>query len=153
MLDPETDKRQRNNAASARFRAKKKLRDQALARTAQESVARLEMLERRCREQEMEIKWLRGITAAHLEKEGKGKQLRQIYEENGVQWVDGLQASLDSTSLSQGARLALTPVSLPPVPELQAPVVLPSSEGSVAEVLKRQLQAAQPRPTKRNRLA
>ncbi|KAI8847664.1 hypothetical protein BC829DRAFT_395975 [Chytridium lagenaria] len=41
------DKRKRNTAASARFRAKKKMREMALEQAAKESMAKSEMLERR----------------------------------------------------------------------------------------------------------
>lgn len=57
----EEDKRRRNTAASARFRQKKRLREQILERTAKEMTAKSEILEARARELEMEIKWLRGL--------------------------------------------------------------------------------------------
>ncbi|KAF9989512.1 hypothetical protein BGZ75_006059 [Mortierella antarctica] len=57
----EEDKRRRNTAASARFRQKKKLREQALEQTAREKTARAEALEGRVRELEMEVRWLRGL--------------------------------------------------------------------------------------------
>ncbi|KAG0316713.1 hypothetical protein BGZ99_006739 [Dissophora globulifera] len=57
----EEDKRRRNTAASARFRHKKKLREQALEQTAQEQTFRAEALEARVKELEMEVKWLRGL--------------------------------------------------------------------------------------------
>ncbi|KAF9116202.1 hypothetical protein BGX27_004309 [Mortierella sp. AM989] len=57
----EEDKRRRNTAASARFRYKKKLREQALEQTAKEQTARAEALEARVKELEMEVKWLRGL--------------------------------------------------------------------------------------------
>ncbi|KAF9955047.1 hypothetical protein BGZ72_004076 [Mortierella alpina] len=57
----EEDKRRRNTAASARFRQKKKLREQALEQTAREKTARAEALEARVRELEMEVRWLRGL--------------------------------------------------------------------------------------------
>ncbi|KAG0209199.1 hypothetical protein BGX28_010486 [Mortierella sp. GBA30] len=57
----EEDKRRRNTAASARFRQKKKLREQALEQTAREQTARAEALEGRVRELEMEVRWLRGL--------------------------------------------------------------------------------------------
>ncbi|KAJ1657668.1 hypothetical protein IWQ61_002962 [Dispira simplex] len=68
-LDPDTqsqlvgeeDKRRRNTAASARFRAKKKLREQAMERTAREMTAKAEALEQRVKELETEVKWLRGL--------------------------------------------------------------------------------------------
>ncbi|KAG0293740.1 hypothetical protein BGZ96_002382 [Linnemannia gamsii] len=57
----EEDKRRRNTAASARFRQKKKLREQALEQTAREQSVRAEQLENRVRELEMEVRWLRGL--------------------------------------------------------------------------------------------
>lgn len=57
----EEDKRRRNTAASARFRQKKKLREQALEQTAREQSIRAEQLENRVRELEMEVRWLRGL--------------------------------------------------------------------------------------------
>lgn len=55
------DKRRRNTAASARFRIKKKQREQALERTAKEMTEKSERLESRVKELEMEIKWLRSL--------------------------------------------------------------------------------------------
>ncbi|KAF9978627.1 hypothetical protein BGZ73_001279 [Actinomortierella ambigua] len=60
-LAAEEDKRRRNTAASARFRQKKRLREQALERTAKEMTLKSETLEARVKELEMEIKWLRGL--------------------------------------------------------------------------------------------
>ena len=60
-LAAEEDKRRRNTAASARFRHKKRLREQILEKTAKEMTTKSEMLEVRVRELEMEIKWLRGL--------------------------------------------------------------------------------------------
>ncbi|KAF9184661.1 hypothetical protein BGZ51_003204 [Haplosporangium sp. Z 767] len=57
----EEDKRRRNTAASARFRQKKKLREQALENTAREQTVRAETLENRVKELEMEVRWLRGL--------------------------------------------------------------------------------------------
>lgn len=57
----EEDKRRRNTAASARFRIKKKQREQTLERTAREMTQKTELLEGRVRELEMEVKWLRGL--------------------------------------------------------------------------------------------
>lgn len=57
----EEDKRKRNTAASARFRMKKKLREQALEQTAQEMTLKAEALEKRVIELEKEAKWLRAL--------------------------------------------------------------------------------------------
>ncbi|KAI8880259.1 hypothetical protein K501DRAFT_325101 [Backusella circina FSU 941] len=55
------DKRRRNTAASARFRMKKKLREQVLEKTAKEMTVKAETLEKRVNELEMEVKWLRAL--------------------------------------------------------------------------------------------
>ncbi|KAI9019482.1 hypothetical protein CLU79DRAFT_794374, partial [Phycomyces nitens] len=60
-LSVEDDKRRRNTAASARFRQKKKMREQALELTAKEMTAKTERLESRVKELEMEAKWLRAL--------------------------------------------------------------------------------------------
>ncbi|GAB5588627.1 hypothetical protein Unana1_03527 [Umbelopsis nana] len=64
----EEDKRRRNTAASARFRIKKKMREQALEQTAKEMTDKAERLEGRVKELELEIKWLRSIL---IEKESR----------------------------------------------------------------------------------
>ncbi|CAM0142395.1 hypothetical protein VKS41_002108 [Umbelopsis sp. WA50703] len=62
------DKRRRNTAASARFRVKKKQREQALERTAKEMTEKSDRLEARVKELELEIKWLRSLL---LEKDAR----------------------------------------------------------------------------------
>jgi hypothetical protein len=104
----ELDKRRRNTAASARFRARKKQREQALESTAKEMMCKTEILEKRikgelpCRafavkpinlvywqtsnnfsiltEYEMEIKWLRQLVTER----NNAKTLREIYQEVGI---------------------------------------------------------------------
>ncbi|ORX60256.1 hypothetical protein DM01DRAFT_1299940 [Hesseltinella vesiculosa] len=60
-ITPEDDKRRRNTAASARFRQKKKMREQALEQTAKDMSTKCDQLEKRVRELEMEAKWLRAL--------------------------------------------------------------------------------------------
>jgi len=57
----EEDKRRRNTLASARFRAKKKMREQALEKDHKEMLAKIEKMENRIKELELENKWLRGL--------------------------------------------------------------------------------------------
>lgn len=57
----EEDKRRRNTAASARFRIKKKQREQALEKAAKENAQRVDQLVERVKELEKENKWLRGL--------------------------------------------------------------------------------------------
>lgn len=57
----EEDKRRRNTAASARFRVKKKQREQALEKTAKDMSDKVQLLEARVNQLEMENKWLKGL--------------------------------------------------------------------------------------------
>ncbi|KAF2709298.1 hypothetical protein K504DRAFT_379119 [Pleomassaria siparia CBS 279.74] len=57
----EEDKRRRNTAASARFRVKKKQREQALEKTAKEMTDRVNMLESKIAQLETENAWLKGL--------------------------------------------------------------------------------------------
>ncbi|KAG2198888.1 hypothetical protein INT47_010293 [Mucor saturninus] len=57
----EEDKRKRNTAASARFRIKKKMREQSMEKTVREMTEKSSGLEDRVRELELEVKWLRGL--------------------------------------------------------------------------------------------
>jgi hypothetical protein len=71
----EEDKRRRNTAASARFRVKKKLREQALEKTSKEMSDRASALEKRLQELETENRWLKGLIT---EKDGEGS-IRERY--------------------------------------------------------------------------
>ncbi|KAI8357792.1 hypothetical protein BD560DRAFT_356603, partial [Blakeslea trispora] len=60
--DPtEEEKRKRNTAASARFRIKKKQREQTMERTVKEMTEKSASLESRVKELELEIKFLRNL--------------------------------------------------------------------------------------------
>jgi hypothetical protein len=71
-LAAEEDKRRRNTAASARFRVKKKQREQALEKQAKEMTEKVQMLEGKVQQLEMENKWLKGLIT---EKSG-GKEIK-----------------------------------------------------------------------------
>lgn len=60
-LAAEEDKRRRNTAASARFRVKKKQREQALEKQAKEMADKVSLLEGKVQQLEMENKWLKGL--------------------------------------------------------------------------------------------
>ncbi|KAH6663358.1 hypothetical protein B0J14DRAFT_276680 [Halenospora varia] len=60
-LAAEEDKRRRNTAASARFRVKKKQREQALERSAKEMGDKVAALEGRINQLETENKWLKNL--------------------------------------------------------------------------------------------
>lgn len=57
----EEDKRRRNTAASARFRVKKKQREQALEKSAKEMSDKVSALEGRINQLETENKWLKNL--------------------------------------------------------------------------------------------
>lgn len=57
----EEDKRRRNTAASARFRVKKKQREQALEKSAKEMTDKVSTLESRVSQLETENKWLKNL--------------------------------------------------------------------------------------------
>ncbi|KPM44985.1 hypothetical protein AK830_g1539 [Neonectria ditissima] len=57
----EEDKRRRNTAASARFRIKKKQREQALEKSAKEMSEKVSNLESKVQQLEMENKWLKNL--------------------------------------------------------------------------------------------
>jgi len=62
MTQEEADlKRLRNTAASARFRAKKKRREQSLERSSREKKEKLQALEGRIRDLEAENQWLKDL--------------------------------------------------------------------------------------------
>ncbi|KAK3988153.1 hypothetical protein QBC44DRAFT_105678 [Cladorrhinum sp. PSN332] len=66
----EEDKRRRNTAASARFRIKKKQREQALEKSAKEMTDKVTMLEGRISALETENKWLKSlVTEKHGDKQ------------------------------------------------------------------------------------
>jgi hypothetical protein len=71
----EEDKRKRNTAASARFRVKKKQREQALEKTAKDMADKAQALEKRVHELDMENKWLKEIIT---EKTG-GSDVKAMY--------------------------------------------------------------------------
>lgn len=67
----EEDKRRRNTAASARFRVKKKMREQALEKTVKETTDKNTALEARVTALELENQWLKNLIT---EKNGKSAQ-------------------------------------------------------------------------------
>lgn len=71
----EEDKRRRNTAASARFRVKKKQREQTLEKTAKDMTEKARGLEKKVNELEMENRWLKGLIT---EKDGEG-DIRERY--------------------------------------------------------------------------
>lgn len=71
-LAAEEDKRRRNTAASARFRVKKKQREQALERSVKEVTDKTTALEAKISQLEMENKWLKNLIT-----EKNGRQTKE----------------------------------------------------------------------------
>ncbi|OCK73835.1 hypothetical protein K432DRAFT_387167 [Lepidopterella palustris CBS 459.81] len=64
------EKRRRNTAASARFRVKKKQREQELEKTAKDLTEKISALEAKVAQYEMENKWLTGLVTEKAQKQG-----------------------------------------------------------------------------------
>jgi len=80
----EEDKRRRNTAASARFRVKKKQREQALERSAKEMSDKVAALEGRINQLETENKWLKTlITEKNENKDDIATLWKKYTVENG----------------------------------------------------------------------
>jgi len=80
----EEDKRRRNTAASARFRVKKKQREQALERSAKEMSDKVAALEGRINQLETENKWLKNlITEKNESKEDVAALWKKYNQESG----------------------------------------------------------------------
>ncbi|KAL5340032.1 hypothetical protein BJX70DRAFT_362534 [Aspergillus crustosus] len=79
----EEDKRRRNTAASARFRVKKKMREQSLEKTVKETTEKNAALEARVTALELENQWLKNL----------------ITEKNGKSAEEGKKAESDITDM------------------------------------------------------
>ncbi|KAF5023438.1 hypothetical protein F66182_4483 [Fusarium sp. NRRL 66182] len=74
----EEDKRRRNTAASARFRIKKKQREQALEKSAKEMSEKVSVLESKVQQLEMENKWLKNLL---VEKNEGNEEIVTLWKE------------------------------------------------------------------------
>lgn len=83
-LAAEEDKRRRNTAASARFRVKKKQREQNLERTAKEMTDKAAALEARIGQLEMENKWLKSLITEKNENKDDVADLRRKFVKQGT---------------------------------------------------------------------
>ena len=77
----EEDKRRRNTAASARFRVKKKQREQALEKQSKEMSDKVLQLENKVQQLEMENKWLKGL----ITDKNDGKALETMRQEKDAE--------------------------------------------------------------------
>ncbi|CAG8464305.1 25842_t:CDS:1 [Dentiscutata erythropus] len=107
-LAAEEDKRRRNTAASARFRVKKKIREQALERTVKEMTTKAETLEGRVKELEMEIKWLRSLIvekdARLLDIERPDKKHKSVTESKSTEETIKAESDDKSNKKDQDAK-------------------------------------------------
>lgn len=87
-LAADEDKRRRNTAASARFRVKKKQREQALERTLKDTNEKNAKLEARISQLEMENKWLKDL----------------ITEKNGLQSKEEMAAAYEKHRIESEER-------------------------------------------------
>ena len=76
----EEDKRRRNTAASARFRVKKKQREQALEKQTKDMSDKVSQLEGKVQQLEMENKWLKGL----ITDKNDGKSLEALQKQKEV---------------------------------------------------------------------
>ena len=77
-LAAEEDKRRRNTAASARFRVKKKQREQALEKNNKEMSEKVTSLEGRIQQLETENKWLKNLI---MEKNGDKEDITSMWKD------------------------------------------------------------------------
>lgn len=77
----EEDKRRRNTAASARFRVKKKQREQALEKQAKEMSDKVSALESKVQQLETENKWLKGLITEKSDGKGMEEQFKKFAAE------------------------------------------------------------------------
>lgn len=98
-LAAEEDKRKRNTAASARFRIKKKQREQALEKSAKEMTEKVTMLEGRISALETENKWLKSlVTEKHGGKDDILKKLLKEFSGQVAKTTDVGSKDSDSDS-------------------------------------------------------
>ena len=74
----EEDKRRRNTAASARFRVKKKQREQALEKTAKDMSDKVNLMEARIQQLETENAWLKGLITEKNGGKSSASELRAL---------------------------------------------------------------------------
>ncbi|KAG5976696.1 hypothetical protein E4U58_000029 [Claviceps cyperi] len=98
----EEDKRRRNTAASARFRIKKKQREQALEKSAKEMSEKVNALENRISQLETENKWLKNLL---VEKNEGSDDITALWKEFTKYAAEKIKAvKVDSSSRNESAQ-------------------------------------------------
>lgn len=88
----EEDKRRRNTAASARFRIKKKQREQALEKQTKEMADKVAMLEGKVSQLEQENSWLKGL----ITEKSEVMNLEALLEQRKSEHRDSVERSRGS---------------------------------------------------------
>ncbi|TQV94163.1 hypothetical protein V2A60_002781 [Cordyceps javanica] len=96
----EEDKRRRNTAASARFRIKKKQREQALEKSAKEMQSKVTDLENKVAQLETENKWLKNLL---VEKNEGNEDIAALWKEFTKQAGTKLNKSAGSSTTAAAA--------------------------------------------------
>ncbi|KAJ2505862.1 hypothetical protein H4217_009145 [Coemansia sp. RSA 1939] len=112
------DKRRRNTAASARFRIKKKMKEQALEHTAREMTAKAEALEKRVQELEMETRWLKSLIT-EKDPNALDKIHCPCHHPNGFEAADPAKMQPLHSSSGRQQQLAIAPTSASDEPSLK----------------------------------
>jgi DNA-binding protein YbaB len=109
----EEDKRRRNTAASARFRIKKKQREQALEKQAKEMAEKVQQLEGKVQQLEMENKWLKGLITAKsagtelkIPNNVERKEEKEVEDLSTESRTDGV-GTADETGVTSDASLSV----------------------------------------------
>ncbi|KAG5985767.1 hypothetical protein E4U43_005898 [Claviceps pusilla] len=95
----EEDKRRRNTAASARFRIKKKQREQALEKSAKEMTEKVTALENRISQLETENKWLKNLL---VEKNEGSDDITALWKEFTKHAAEKTKTNTKAESSSSG---------------------------------------------------
>ncbi|KAF7546783.1 hypothetical protein G7046_g9201 [Stylonectria norvegica] len=97
----EEDKRRRNTAASARFRIKKKQREQALEKSAKEMTDKVNGLESKVQQLEMENKWLKNLL---VEKNEGNDEIVTLWKEFASKQTVTLKSKTESKKESSSVK-------------------------------------------------
>lgn len=100
----EEDKRRRNTAASARFRIKKKQREQALERSAKEMTEKVTLLESRISQLETENKWLKNLITEKNGGDDITSQWREFKEQAAAKAAKESNAASSTASSSETSK-------------------------------------------------
>lgn len=99
----EDDKRRRNTAASARFRIKKKQREQALEKSAKEMTEKVTSLENKVSQLETENKWLKNLLVDKNEGNDDITALWKEFTKHANEKTKATAAAASSSSTAESA--------------------------------------------------